>query len=68
MNNNIRNEFPALKDQKVIYFDSACTSLKPYRVIEAMNEYYSFSGCHKRGSHSFSQKTTDAYEKDGKRS
>ncbi|MDD5773548.1 MAG: cysteine desulfurase [bacterium] len=63
MNNNIRNEFPALKDKKVIYFDSACTTLKPYRVIEAMNEYYSFSGCHKRGSHSFSRKTTEAYEK-----
>ncbi|MEW6088115.1 MAG: cysteine desulfurase [bacterium] len=61
--NNIRSKFPALNNEKVIYFDSACTTLKPRQVIDAMNEYYNFSGCHKRGSHFFSQKTTEIYEK-----
>ena len=32
-----------------------------------MNEYYKYSGCHKRGSHFFSQKTTESYEKSRKK-
>ena len=40
----IKNEFPVFKNKvdgkKLIYFDNACTVLKPKSVIEAMNNYY----------------------------
>ena len=46
----IREHFPALQARQngkpPIYFDNACTTLVPYPVIEAMNEYYcKFPGC-----------------------
>lgn len=38
---NIKSEFPFFeKNQDLIYFDSAATSLKPKVVIEAVNNYY----------------------------
>jgi cysteine desulfurase / selenocysteine lyase len=46
----VRQDFPALKQEKnnqsPIYFDNACTTLVPQKVIEALNEYYSgFPSC-----------------------
>lgn len=43
--NKIRKDFPMLdnkimQDHPLVYFDSAATSLKPYCVIDAMNDYY----------------------------
>jgi len=35
---NYRKDFPML--DKITYFDNACMTLKPYQVIEAVNEYY----------------------------
>lgn len=35
----IREDFPILKE-KIIYLDSACMSLKPKQVVDAMNKYY----------------------------
>lgn len=35
---NIRKDFPLIEDY--IYFDNACMTIKPYSVIEAMDEYY----------------------------
>jgi cysteine desulfurase/selenocysteine lyase len=66
--NKIREDFPILqqkiKGKPVIYFDSACYSLKPRQVVEAMNRfYYEFSSCHGRSVHKFSKQTTDEYEK-----
>jgi cysteine desulfurase/selenocysteine lyase len=61
--NNIRQEFPALNkkvDEKTtIYFDNACNTLRPARVIEAMREYLEeHPGCAgKRSSHYFSKET-----------
>lgn len=34
-----REDFPMLQ-QNIVYFDNAATTLKPKRVIDAMNEYY----------------------------
>lgn len=34
-----RKEFPIFKEQKIIYLDSAATSLKPQTVIQAINDY-----------------------------
>lgn len=40
----IKKEFPVFKNKvdgkKLIYFDNACTTLKPKSVIEAVNSYY----------------------------
>ncbi|MBS3172648.1 cysteine desulfurase [Candidatus Woesearchaeota archaeon] len=47
----IREDFPVLS-KKVIYFDSACMSLKPVQVIEKMNEYYNeYPACAGRSVH-----------------
>jgi len=52
----IRKDFPVLaKDiggEKPIYFDSACQTLRPKQVVDAMNEYYdSFPACAGRSVH-----------------
>ncbi len=42
-----------------IYFDSACMSLKPNKVIEAMNDYYfNYPACAGRSSHKLGDKVT----------
>lgn len=48
---NIRKDFPLVEDW--IYFDNACTSLKPYPVARAVSEYYEkYSVCSGRSTHS----------------
>ncbi len=63
----IREDFPIVDDY--IYFDSACLSLKPKSVIQAVNEYYTqFPVCEgKRSSHTLSTKLTRKI-KEGRRS
>jgi len=63
----LRSEFPALQmkvyGKPVVYLDSAATSLKPRRVIDAIAEYYSTinSNVH-RGSYRLSQMSSDAFD------
>ncbi len=59
----IRKDFPVLDDY--IYFDSACLSLKPQSVIDAVHEYYSkFPVCEgKRSAHTLSTKLTREIKK-----
>lgn len=41
MNNKIQNDFPWFsKHKNLIYFDSAATTLKPKKVLNAINDYY----------------------------
>src|SRR3989339_829254 len=59
----IKNDFPLLNKQAqkkpIVYFDSACMSLKPKQVIEAMNEYYFyFPACSGRSSHRLGELVT----------
>jgi cysteine desulfurase/selenocysteine lyase len=58
----IRADFYILRREKgrqPIYLDSACMSLKPDRVLEAMNEYYlSFPACAGRSSHKMGDQVT----------
>ncbi|MFA5778153.1 MAG: cysteine desulfurase [Candidatus Paceibacterota bacterium] len=58
----IRADFNILKqkDEVVpIYLDSACMSLKPNQVVEAMNDYYlNYSACAGRSSHKLGDKVT----------
>jgi cysteine desulfurase / selenocysteine lyase len=64
----IRQDFPALQNRRngkpPVYFDNACTTLAPDRVIQAMDEYYrSFPGCGgARSRHWFSHEVTDRIE------
>jgi cysteine desulfurase/selenocysteine lyase len=66
--NKIRNDFPSLKAVRngnpPIYLDSACTTLVPHQVINAINEYYSgFPGCAgARSRHWFAQEVNDHIE------
>lgn len=59
----IKGDFPLLdrqiKGKPIIYFDSACMSLKPRQVVEAMNEYYfDFPACSGRSSHQLGERVT----------
>lgn len=55
----IRRDFPALADKGSVYFDSACQSLRPQCVLDAMNEYYvQFPACSGRSMHHMAAKVT----------
>lgn len=57
----VRRDFPIL--EKVIYLDSAATSLKPVQVLEAMREFfYEYSGNYGRGAHRLARESTERYE------
>jgi cysteine desulfurase/selenocysteine lyase len=65
---DIRKDFPLLQklinNKPIIYFDNACTSLKPKQVIDAVTGYYSeYTGCAGRSIHKLSTKTTENFEK-----
>ena len=49
----LRMDFPLYQQEKPpIYLDSACQSLRPKQVVEAMNEYYyDFPACSGRSIH-----------------
>lgn len=61
----IREDFPALaKNHRLIYFDNACTTLKPRLVIDAITAYYSeYSACAGRSNHALSRKTDEEYSR-----
>ena len=60
----IRRDFPLLQKMNIIYMDSACTTLKPKMVIDAILGYYSeYTGCAGRSIHRLATKTTDNFEK-----
>ncbi len=66
----LREDFPALKrlrnGKPVIYLDSACMSLKPRQVIEAVREYYElYPACGGRGrsQHWFAREVKEATER-----
>jgi len=66
--NKFREDFPVLQKKvngkPLIYFDSACMSLKPRQVIQKMNESYEdYTACAGRSAHKFGSKVTDEYEK-----
>jgi len=61
-----RKDFKILEgggDMATVYFDSACMSLKPNQVVEAMNDYYfDFTACGNRGVYKFAEKVTKKVE------
>jgi len=65
----IRKDFPSLNQKRngkpPIYFDNACLTLKPFPVIEAMNDYYhNFPGCGGggRSDHWFADRVNEKVE------
>ena len=59
--NKIRRDFPLLNQKKApIYFDSACTTLRPTAVLEKMKEYYElYPGCGGRSHHKIGERVTE---------
>ena len=58
----VRKDFPLLQSQPVVYFDSACTTLKPQAVIDAERNYYEkLSGCAGRSAHTLAKRTDEAF-------
>ena len=63
----LREDFPVLQKKvngkQIIYFDSACMSLKPKQVIEKMNEsYQDYTACAGRSAHKFGSKVSEEFE------
>jgi cysteine desulfurase/selenocysteine lyase len=63
----IREDFPILREQAhghpLIYFDSAATSQKPRKVLDALRHYYEHENANvHRGLHELSSRATEAYE------
>ncbi|MFB6144749.1 MAG: aminotransferase class V-fold PLP-dependent enzyme [Candidatus Nanohaloarchaea archaeon] len=55
-----KQDFPELEE---VYLDSACMSLRPEQVIEAVQEYYTgYPACPGRGNHRLSEKATGKME------
>jgi len=59
----VRAAFPVLNNSGVIYFDSACTSLKPRPVIDAERSYdEEYSACAGRSHHPLADRTEAKFE------
>ena len=61
--NKIREDFTVLSKKvngkSICYLDSACMSLKPKQVVDAVSSYYNeFPGCGGRSSHKFSREVS----------
>ncbi|MCI0504138.1 cysteine desulfurase [Candidatus Micrarchaeota archaeon] len=61
---DLKGEFPILsKHPGLVYLDSACTSLKPRKVIDAESSYYNELGaCAGRSSHRLGREASNAVE------
>lgn len=62
-----RYDFPTLEEKigdfPLIYFDNAATTLKPRKVIQAIQNYYTHDTANiHRGVHTLSQRATKSYE------
>jgi cysteine desulfurase/selenocysteine lyase len=59
----IRQDFPVLQNEDVCYLDSACQSLRPKQVVQAMDEYYlEYPACGGRSVHRFASRVSVAVD------
>ncbi len=57
---HIRQDFPLLRDNKIVYFDSACQSLRSQSVIDKIVEYYTdYPACGGRSMHKLAARVTE---------
>jgi len=60
---SVRKDFPTIRKGLGIYLDSACQSLRPDQVIEAMDDYYgNYPACGGRSVHSMATKVSVAID------
>jgi len=60
---DIRNDFPLIKNSNISYLDSGATSQKPNEVIDAVKRYYTeYNANPHRGTYDLSQVATDIYD------
>lgn len=60
----VRADFPILQKKDLIYFDNACTTLKPRPVLDAIMAYYTeYTACAGRSAHKLATRTTEEFEK-----
>jgi len=59
----IKDHFPALRDGKTAYLDSAATSMRPESVLNAMDEFYRYDSANPhRGLYDMAMRATQAYD------
>ena len=59
----IKNDFPLLKNRNITYLDSGATTQKPVQVIDAVKDFYeNFNANPHRGAYSLSMEATEMYE------
>lgn len=62
--NKIRRDFPILNEPRTIYFDTACQSLRPQVVVDAITGYYQrYAACSGRSMHHLAAQVTEACDK-----
>ena len=60
---DIKNDFPLLKNRNIAYLDSGATTQKPNQVIDAVKSFYeNFNANPHRGAYSLSMEATEIYE------
>ena len=61
---NYRKDFPLMnREDSPIYLDSACMTLRPQQVIDAITEYYTdYPACGGRSVHKLSWQVTEKFE------
>ena len=61
--NDLKKDFPLLKNRDIAYLDSGATSQKPLQVINAVKEFYEkYNANPHRGAYSLSIEATEVYE------
>lgn len=59
----IKKDFPLLKNRNITYLDSGATTQKPVQVIDAIKDFYeNFNANPHRGAYSLSMEATEMYE------
>ncbi len=59
----IRNDFPILRDSQYVYFDNAATTQRPVQVLDAINAFYCETNANPlRGLYAWSIGATERYE------
>lgn len=60
---NIKQDFPLLQNQNIVYLDSGATTQKPKQVIEKIKEFYeNYNANPHRGAYTLSMEATEVYE------
>ena len=60
---NIKQDFPLLQKQNIVYLDSGATTQKPKQVIEEIKKFYeNYNANPHRGAYTLSMEATEVYE------